>query len=609
MAVAQSRMRESIKGYIYKGDDDERAYATRPTKLSSEKIEQILELTFGEIRRTSNSRVYKFAIEEIVGDTERKLRTILFPADVTPKQIADLLLKSLRDSVLLVGDRVGNKDASSITADLIQKTISEKRGGSGKESGLSVLGQLDELLGVSKNRKRRIVWAYPRDSLTDIQVNKLKLDLLSVMLGDVVAKMYTTTYNDKELPLWYSIIDATPPKGYHYSIELNVTKMLDSSVLLSQVVTAIEALLPAALEATLFVSPYNFGVVDVFFDQEARKSMQATSALGVRHISQAKAGAVVTGVRGVRYIEESRVNLQSCLRESLQLSDGSWVTYYSRAQLVRYCMKEKHLARWLQEANVDFKWDARGVNCFYTETDPRHAIERYGATPEASEVRFEIDYDGMSLGDFFLDRRFDSSRLMTNDFAVLMKYLGIGATVTYHSMEFLDLLLGLVPAFDGRHTQSVTDLMSITGVLTPMSLSGMTARGESHLSRFSVRQPEAIAREAAVFGLVSENNNVSTSALLGTEDNQMGSRLWTSLPNPTAGPFSTLMTEDDIEAMRGKRIPVRRGADNEIITARQQQPEESKVVAGPVTTAVGRRAIVPISGRKRITAIPKKTSE
>lgn len=606
-------MQESIKGYTYKGTDAERAYSTRPMKLSRGKIDEILELTFGELREKTNSSVYKFAIEEIVGDTERKLRTVLFPADVTPRHIADLLLRSLRDSVLLVGDRVGNKDASSITADLIQKTISEKRGGSGKESGLSVLRQLDELLGASKNRKRRIIWAYPRDRLDDSQVNKLKLDLLAVMLSEVVAKMYTTSYNDKELPLWYSIIDATPSKGYHYSIELNVTKMLDSSVLLSQVVSAIEALLPPALETTLFVSPYNFGVIDVFFDQQARKSMQATSALGVRHISQMKAGAVVAGIRGVRYIEESRVNLQSCMRESLQLSDGSWVTYYSRAQLLRYCMREKHLERWLQQAKVDYRLDERGFNCFYTESDPRQAIERYGATPEASEVRFEIDYDGMSLADFFLDRRFDSSRLMTNDFAVLMKYLGIGATVTYHSMEFLDLLLGLVPAFDGRHTQSVTDLMSITGILTPMSLSGMSARGESHLSRFSVRQPEAIAREAAVFGLVSENNTVSTSALLGTEDNEMGSRLWTSLPNPTAGPFSSLMTEEDIEAMRGKRIPVRRGADNEIITTATQRPEESKVVAGLVTTglvtAVGRRPIVPISGRKRITAVPKKTSE
>lgn len=584
-----------MASYVYKGVSEEEKLAAVPTKLSEEKIKWVLDKVFAQSLENA-TEVHKFSINEIKSDTERQFRLAKFPKNVDLNVIVEKVKNALKDSIILLNTRVGNKAASSLAADFIQKTISEKRGGSGKESGLTMLSILDELTSVTKKRRRRIVWAYPASQLDKQQKEDIKIDLVNITLSDIIVKTQTFKYDD-DVPEWYKYIGEVPPEGYHLSIYLDLGKMVKHAILMSAIARVIKGLIPKPEAIRLFTSPYQFGIIDVFF-LNSLDDFRKASGLGVTYVTLNKASAQVKGIPGISDVIESNVNLSTVLRETIMMSNGKWVTYYSLPEMLRYNMGIKHLKLWMEKAvGKEIIWNDN--NSFFTDYDPRERIKSFSETDEANETRFEILYSGETLSDFFLDRRFDTSRMMTNDYWTLYDILGIGSARTYINLELTDLLTEIVKAFDGRHIEILVDLICVTGTLTAMSYGGMAERGDDPLSRMTLRQPEAIATNAAAFGIPSKLNTITNKRLVGTGFTGVGSQVWVSEENPTVGPYSSMMTEDDIKKLRGKRIPS--------ILEEEMPPQEKKEEI-PSAVVPKKRTRVPISGRKKI-QVRMKTEE
>jgi hypothetical protein len=580
----------STRNYIYKGKGEPK---TSLRRLKEEEIQNIIDGALESLILTDDVVVVT-QLKELSSVLRKDLRRIQIPSNVDLDRIRAYIRSRMLDCAVMTHDRVGTKSAAATTADLAQQVISEKRGGSGKESGLSQIAIFEELVGASNSRKMYLAWVYPRHPLNREELNLLKRDLIGVKLGDVLMGARTARY--EVLPDWYKDIDKPGHLGYHYEIGLDTVRMNSRGVLPSQIVSAIIASYAAKVQNQISViaSPYSDARIDIFFLEEL-DNVRTTSSLGAQ-VYMKRDAIFVKGVSGIEWINESSVSLDGCLQESLMLEDGTWVTYYNLVPALTVAMGEKHFFSWLDKSELGelgYKRDDDEF-AFYTSYDPRDYLAAHKLRNEHRETRLEIEYSGKTIGDFFLDKRFDATRVITNDHNANQEALGNGGARMAQGLEFFALVKNAVANLDVRHVDLILDVMCSTGVMTGISAKGMEQRGADPISRFTFRQPEKIIREEAVFGLVTSNDTLAASHLIGNQRVITGSTMWRSSPNPLAGVIGQSAPDEYIVSLRGNRIPAPTSATEQVIreAAAMKIQREPMVLQKP---ALGKSKI---SGRR-----------
>ena len=224
--------------YVYRGSGV--ATPNRPVPLQEHEIDDIIEQSLSiYINKAKTDNTVKVQLEQLSASLKRDLRRLKVCPDVPRSTFVSSIKSSLLDTSLLIRDQIGTKSASATTVDLTQMVISEKRGGDGKNSGLAVVSQFDELTTISDNRKENIIWAYPVKKLSNDDYLLLKRNLIGVKLSEVINVTRTVKYGN-ELPDWYMLLDDQPPAGYHTEIVLNLIRMANRGVLMSHVVETIK---------------------------------------------------------------------------------------------------------------------------------------------------------------------------------------------------------------------------------------------------------------------------------------------------------------------------------------------------------------------------------
>lgn len=596
-----------VEGYISKRDGEGAPY---PKRLSEDQISSIIERSLDVLLREEDDIIVLQQYVELAAVLRRDLRRIAPLSNVNTERYVEYIRRRLLDAAILTHDRTGLKAAAATTADLAQQVISEKRGGSGKESGLSMISLFEELMSVTDNRKVYFAWVYPNQDLTREELDLLKRDMIGVRLGDLIIAARVASYND-DAPAWYRYIDKKPMNGYHYELDLDIVRMNTRGVLMSQIAAVIENSFDQKTRANLSVvtSPYADGRVDIYFTQSLNE-IRSVSILGAQNIYAKRDTLYVKGIEGVEWITEKKVSPAACILEttSMVLEDGSskYVTYYSLVPALRIAMGRRHLLAWLDEAGVEYELDPVD-QAFYTTSDPRPLIAAHRYDASGAEIhmesRLEIEYSGKDIDTFYLDKRFDISRTVTNDFYANQKRLGISGARQLHGLELFELIKGTVANLDVRHIDLIGDVMSSTGQLTGISMKGTEQRGSDAISRLTFRRPETVIRSEASFGLATANSTLASSHFIGNPGMITGAALWRSVPNPLAGTLGRSAPPEHIVSLRGARIPQPTSSSEEVI----QQAREAKYTAAaptiPKRPALGTGKSI---GRRMPTAVVRK---
>lgn len=571
-----------VEGYISRRTES-RESRPYPKRLNEAQIESIIERALSVLLADDKDIVVIQQYKSLAAVLRRDLRRIAPPSNVNTDRYVDYIRSRLLDTAILTHDRTGLKAAAATTADLAQQVISEKRGGSGKESGLSMISLFDELMSVSANRKVYFVWVYPNSSLTREELELLKRDMIGVRLGDLIVAARVARYEDGNWPSWYRLVDKKPMNGYHYELDLDIVRMNSRGVLMSQIAAVIEGSFDQKTRANLMVvtSPYAEGRIDIYFTQ-ALNDIRTVSILGAQNVYAKRDSLYVKGIEGVEWITERKVSPAPSILETEVIlnEDGTsrYVTYYSLVPALKIGMGKRHLLAYLDDAGLEYTLDPVD-QAFYTDYDPRPLIKAYRYDADGNELhmesRLEIEYSGKDIDNFFLDKRFDGSRTVTNDFYANQKRLGISGARQLHGLELFELIKGTVVNLDVRHIDLIGDVMSSTGQLTGISMKGTEQRGSDAMSRLTFRQPEKIIREEASFGLATQNTTLASSHLTGNPGMVTGAALWRSVPNPLAGVIGASATPEHIVSLRGNRIPQPTTSSEEVV----QQAREARYVA------------------------------
>lgn len=576
-----------------------------PRLLSEQEIDFIIDSALAAIRvGGENDSVVARQFQEIAFSLRKDLRRIKVCRNVDLNRYIHHISARLIDAVLLVDERTGTIASSATTADIQQKVISEKRGGSGKNSGLGMVSKFEEMITASERRSESFAWVYPASaSISQDELTLLKRDLIQVKLSEVMLSTRTTRYN--ELPEWYDLLDESPPQGYHFEIELNLVRMANRGVLVSQIISAIRGSLHPKMmnDVRFFASPYAIGRIDVFF-MSALATLKATSNLGAQYIYAVKESVHVKGTPGVDWVIEKRVSPADCIQESQQLKDGRWITYFSLAPALRVCMGLRHLLQWLDGSGLQYSIDETSNLAFLTATDPRDQLKEWIEHPSSTELQLEIEYSGSRIVDFYRDRRFDTTRVMTNNLQANMEGLGVTGSRMFTAVEMLDLARNIVPDYDSRHSETIVDVMFSTGEPTGISVKGMELRGADAIQRLTFRQPEVVIRREARFALATENSTLTSSHFIGNPGAVTGSNLWRVTANPLAGVIGASASPDYIASIRGTRIP----HPTESASSSAPRSSEADVVQlGQPARQVIRPGV--ISGRRVPTVVKRKITQ
>lgn len=552
-----------------------------PRPLTEEQIEYIIRTSLNYLYDAGvQDPVVRTQVQEFAFTLRRDLRRQRVCPSVSLSEYVRFIRVALLDAAILIQERVGTVAASATVADLQQMVISEKRGGSGKNSGLAIVSRFEEVITATENRKERYAWVYPASSnISESELILLKRDLVGVRLSEVILNTRTARYT--ELPEWYELLDEVPPQGYHFEIDLNLVRMANRGVLVSQVVDAIRDAMDAKIipQVRFFSAPYHIGRIDIFF-LSALSTLKATSNMGAQHVYAIKEGTYVKGTPGVEWVTERRVSLKSCIQESQQLNNSRWVTYFSLAPALRFCLGISHLRIWLDRSGLQYEMDEIGEHAFYTPTDPRPLLKKWMENPDSEELQLEIEYRGNRIVDFFHDRRFDVSRVVTNDPRANQEALGVDGARSYTGMELLDLVREIVAHYDSRHSETIADVMYATGSVTGISIKGLEQRGADAIQRLTFRQPEKVVRREAAFGLSTANATVGSSHFIGTQGILTGSNLWRTTPNPLAGVIGQQADPEYIATLRGIRIPRPTTSSEQILTEAREKKREEEVPLG-----------------------------
>lgn len=600
MSVATASLQEkaSQRGpYIPIGRD---ALNNPPRSLTEQEIDSIILESLKElIEKGRDDLVVRVQVEEYAAVLRKDLRRVMPCADVDLSIYVTHIRQSLLKSAILVHERTGTIAASATVVDLSQKVISEKRGGSGKESGLGIVTQFNEAVSASDNRKVRYIKTYTASPLSPDELTLLKRDLIGIRLSEVIVKTSTEKY-EGGMPHWYGLIDTEPPAGYHYAIDLNLIRMANRGIIIDKVVDAIYSGMTSDAKKTVIViaSPHPYGRIDVYF-LKALNSISETTVLGNKYITSVMHKLYVQGIVGVEWITEQVVSLRECVTEVRQLLPDRWVTYYSIAPALKIVMGEKHLMKWLDDAGlVDRELDERGESSFYTSYDPLPLIEAYSARPESKETMLEIEYTGEDALYFFRDKRFDT-RCICNDPNVNVAAIGISGSYTAHCLELFSIAREIVSNYDSRHSNTITSLMFSTGEVTGISIKGLEKRGADAMQRLTFRQAEKVITEEAASGFTASNATVTSAHFVGTRGTKAGSHVWRSMSNPLAGVIGEQATPEFTESLRGGRLPSVVVKKTRAIEEAREEKLPSKELSKPPKPRLrpsilsGRRTMIP----------------
>ena len=571
-----------------------------PRSLTEAEVDHIITESLRElIDKGREDTVIRVQAEEYSAVLRKDLRRVMPCADVDLSVYVNHIRRSLLKSVVLIHERTGTVAASATVVDLAQKVISEKRGGSGKESGLGIVTQFDEAVSASENKKVRYIKTYASTPLSSDELKLLRRDLIGIRLAEVIVKTSTEKY-EGGLPHWYELIDTQPPEGYHYVIDLNLVRMANRGILIDKVVDCIYSGMTSDTKKTVLVvaSPHPYGRIDIYF-MKSLKSIAETTALGNKYITSVMSKLYVQGIVGVEWITEESVTLSECITEIRQLSVDRWVTYFSIAPALKVVMGERHLNKWLDDAGLtEREADVRGESAFYTSYDPKPLVDAFSTRPESRETMLEIEYTGDDPLYFFRDKRFDI-RCVCNDPHVNRAAIGISGAYTAHSLELFSIAREIVPNYDSRHSNTIVSLMCSTGEVTGISTKGLEKRGADAMQRLTFRQAEKVITEEAASGFTASNTTVTSAHFVGTRGTKAGSHVWRSMANPLAGTIGEQASPEFVESLRGGRLPPVIVKKTEAIEAARAERFGSKTLATPSKPRLkpsilsGRRTITP----------------
>jgi hypothetical protein len=574
-------MATSVK-YEYRREG---APPSQPRKMTEEEIEYVVREALSALTGTADPVVVRQAAE-LSNSIRRDLRREHILSATWLDKIVEYLRRQLLNSVVMTHDRVGTKAAGSLVADLQQKVISEKRGGSGKDSGLNQVDLFSEIVSITAERKKYYIWVYARDLQTNDERDLLRRELLGVSLSDVVIGGKLAVYDTEshQPPAWYGDVDKTPKMGYHYELTFDPIRMSSRAVLPTHLARAIVASYDPETRANLevVISPYPDGQIDLYFS-DSLSSAKDTSIKGARVYTK-RDSIHLKGIQGVEWVTEQAADASLALMETIQLESGRWATYYNLVPILKLCLGERHLLQWLDDAGVVYDVDSEEFT-IYTTYDPRQQIKEYREEGRGVEQRFEIEYTGKDISSFFLDERFDLSRVITNNAYANEAALGLSAARLKHMSEFFDLVQDATPNIDGRHLELVGDIMSSTGTMTGISAKGLDQRGADAVTRFTFRKAEKVIREEAAFGQYTANVNLATSRVIGNQSVAIGSTVWTSVDNPLTGKIGQSASSTYISTLRGNRIPALQSTSSQVIKEAKEEARKKSTAPGDMTLA------------------------
>lgn len=108
-----------------------------------------------------------------------------------------------------------------------------------------------------------------------------------------------------------------------------------------------------------------------------------------------------------------------------------------------------------------------------------------------------------------------TNRAISNDVNVITQALGIEAAGLILHMEILSILCQGGSSIDHHHTQLLVDLMSVRGVMTPLSRQGMPDLGSSVVQQASFENTMEVLFQAAAMGSKDPLGGVTESVMVG----------------------------------------------------------------------------------------------